>query len=44
MTAPVINGLSDEQLTTSFVMPKKYSLEDGDNELLDKMILEISFV
>jgi hypothetical protein len=27
MTAPVINNLGDEQLTTAFVMPKEYSLD-----------------
>jgi hypothetical protein len=27
MTAPVINNLGDEKLTTAFVMPKEYSLE-----------------
>jgi hypothetical protein len=25
MTAPVLNNLDDEQLTTAFVMPKQYS-------------------
>lgn len=27
MTAPVLNDLNQEQLTTSFVMPKEYSLD-----------------
>ncbi len=27
MTAPVLNNLEDEKLTTAFVMPKKYSVE-----------------
>ena len=28
MTAPVINNLGDEQLTTAFVMPKEYSIDN----------------
>ena len=28
MTAPVLNELNDNQLTTAFVMPKQYSLKD----------------